>query len=667
MKITRGFAHGLSALTLLLLPIASHGTTHYVHQGGGGDFTTINAAVTAATSGDTVLIAAGTYSGVSNTDVDPAGKELVIVSESGPEVTIVDCSGGTPYRRGFYFHTGEDTTAVLKGIHVTGGVAVKGGGVNCTGASPIIEDCIFSHCGVAYGGAMHIYESQAIVRNCEFLNNDVFVSGGALWVENATPVIASCVIDSCTAGFIAGGILLYDGGSATLRDVTIRNCSSGGDGAGIVCDGSPSYFDNVRFIANVADSTDGGGMYANCDITLTDCLFQSNIAGGEGGGVRCSGGTPTFTDCDFIDNESAAGGGIYSEEVQLEVSGGKFWNNLAGAGGGLYVYGGMPEITDVDFVANEAVILGGAICSEDALADIDGCTFEQNVSSIAGGAVWAGYVLMPNITNCFFRENDGTEAGGAIAFEEGFGGTVESCTFRGNAATTGAAIDIVGGSSPSITSCTLYGSVPSAGNGAISTVGSSPDIANTIIAGTENGLAVRCFGTPAPTTTHSCVFGNAAGDSLCGSYHDNMFADPLFCDAGIGDLTLHDDSPCLAANNAWSELVGALGVGGCGPGTGVDTPDILTHLVLFPATPNPFAGTTSIRYHVPTGTEVLEIGIYDVAGRMIRSTPGDVTPGMHETTWDGCDQRGEAVASGVYFVRAGAEGGTTQSTVVLIR
>jgi len=667
MNVAGIFIRTVCLLFVLGLPVTSQGVTHYVHPGGGGDFTDIKSAVTAASSGDTILVAAGTYSGTSNTDIDFAGKNMVLVSESGPDVTIVDCSGGTPYRRGFYFHTGEDTTAVLDGFHITGGVSVTGGGVNCTGASPLIRNCTFTHCGVAYGGGMHIAESQAVVRDCSFRNNSVFVSGGGLWVENAAPVISGCVIDSCTAGFIAGGILLYDGSSATLRDVTIQNCSSADFGAGCVCDESPSYFYDVHFIANHADSNDAGGMYANCDITLDGCLFQDNYAGGEGGGVRCSGGTPTFTNCNFIDNDAAAGGGIYSEDIQLEVAGGKFWGNLAGAGGGLYVYGAMPQITGVDFIENEAVILGGAVCCEDALAEIDDCLFERNGSSVAGGAVWAGYILMPDITNSVFRDNDAAESGGAVAFEEGYGGTIESCVFSGNSAPSGAAIDIIGGASPSITSCTIQGSIASAGDGAISSTGSSPSIGRTIITNTENGGPMMCFGSPTPTTTHSCSFGNAAGDSICGSYHDNMFVDPLFCEASYGDLTLHDDSPCLAANNAWSELVGALGAGGCGPGTGVEDPDILSRLVLFPAKPNPFAGTTSIRYHIPAGARSLEIAIYDVAGRLIRSVQSDAAPGLHETMWDGRDQRGESVASGVYFVRAKTDAGATESSVVLLR
>lgn len=633
----------LCSLIVLLIPSLSPGVTHYVHPSGGGDFTAIKPAVTAASAGDTVLVAAGTYSGASNTDMDFAGKNLVLISEDGPGVTTIDCSGGSPYRRGLYFHSGEDTTSVVDGIHITKGVSVDGGAINCTGASPLIQNCVFSNCGVAYGGALHIQNSQAVVRDCEFLKNNVFVSAGAIWIENATPVIESCLIDSCTAGFIAGGVLLYDGSSATFRDVTIRNCVSGGDGAGCYAEDSPSYFHDVRFIANHADTTDGGGLYANCDMTFESCLFQENYAGGSGGGAYFIGGTPEFTGCDFISNWSdLSGGGIHGDQSQLDVSGGKFWSNVAAAGGAIHSSAaGLPTISGAEFIENEAVIMGGAI--------------------------WMDYAVMPNITDCTFEGNNGGVFGGAIALEAGTAGTIGSCVFRENTAESGAAIDLSSGAAPDIASCTLEGNVAYPGDGAIASTDASPDISNTIIANTDTGSALVCTGSPTPATTHSCAHGNAAGDSLCGDYHDNMFEDPLFCSAAAGDLTLHDDSPCLAPNNAWGESVGALGAGGCGPGTSVDGACPPRRLTLFPARPNPFAGTTTIRYNAPVDARTLEIGIYDVSGRLVRTVSADSSPGPHEATWDGRDELGSPVASGVYFVRASCDGQCADSTVVLLR
>ena len=41
-----------------------------------------------------------------------------------------------------------------------------------------------------------------------------------------------------------------------------------------------------------------------------------------------------------------------------------------------------------------------------------------------------------------------------------------------------------------------------------------------------------CF----PDVSHCCVFANAGGDSLCGDHSENLFEDPLFCDAEGGDF-----------------------------------------------------------------------------------------------------------------------------------
>ena len=52
-------------------------------------YTTIRAAINAAQNGDTVLVAAGTYSGPGNRDIDFSGKSLVVTSQAGPSSTII--------------------------------------------------------------------------------------------------------------------------------------------------------------------------------------------------------------------------------------------------------------------------------------------------------------------------------------------------------------------------------------------------------------------------------------------------------------------------------------------------------------------------------------------------------------------------------------------------
>lgn len=77
--------------------------------------------------------------------------------------------------------------------------------------------------------------------------------------------------------------------------------------------------------------------------------------------------------------------------------------------------------------------------------------------------------------------------------------------------------------------------------------------------------------------------------------------------------------------------------------------------------PNPARDATRIRFGLPA-PGVVSIAIFDAAGRKIRTLAGGVHPaGYHETTWDGRDDAGHPVVSGVYFYRLEGRGGTTPS------
>ena len=69
--------------------------------------------------------------------------------------------------------------------------------------------------------------------------------------------------------------------------------------------------------------------------------------------------------------------------------------------------------------------------------------------------------------------------------------------------------------------------------------------------------------------------------------------------------------------------------------------------------PNPFQDATHVQYVVAgTAQQQVEIGVYDVAGRRLRSlVRGALEPGRYETFWDGADDRGVRMAKGMYFVR----------------
>jgi hypothetical protein len=66
-------------------------------------------------------------------------------------------------------------------------------------------------------------------------------------------------------------------------------------------------------------------------------------------------------------------------------------------------------------------------------------------------------------------------------------------------------------------------------------------------------------------------------------------------------------------------------------------------------TPNPFNPITKIAYHVPHESEV-SIRVYDVAGRIVTTLVDGVSdPGRHVAVWNGTNDHGDAVGSGIYF------------------
>jgi hypothetical protein len=90
-------------------------------------------------------------------------------------------------------------------------------------------------------------------------------------------------------------------------------------------------------------------------------------------------------------------------------------------------------------------------------------------------------------------------------------------------------------------------------------------------------------------------------------------------------------------------------------------------LTVLPNYPNPFNPSTTIRYDIPT-TQEIRLAVYDVHGRLVRAlVDGVESAGVHEVTWEGRNNRGEEVASGVYFVRLSGGGQIATGKIVLAK
>jgi hypothetical protein len=84
--------------------------------------------------------------------------------------------------------------------------------------------------------------------------------------------------------------------------------------------------------------------------------------------------------------------------------------------------------------------------------------------------------------------------------------------------------------------------------------------------------------------------------------------------------------------------------------------------------PNPFNPSTVIRYDVPAGGGAVNLRIYDVGGRLVRTlVDGFEAAGRKSVAWHGKNNRGELVATGVYFYRMTAPGFERTRKMVLLK
>jgi hypothetical protein len=92
---------------------------------------------------------------------------------------------------------------------------------------------------------------------------------------------------------------------------------------------------------------------------------------------------------------------------------------------------------------------------------------------------------------------------------------------------------------------------------------------------------------------------------------------------------------------------------------------------LLPNVPNPFNPSTTVRFEVPgvAGAQVpSRLEIYDLSGRRVRVLLDEpLTPGLHSVVWDGADQGGSAVGSGVYFARLRSAGQLQTLKMTLVK
>jgi lysophospholipase L1-like esterase len=102
-------------------------------------------------------------------------------------------------------------------------------------------------------------------------------------------------------------------------------------------------------------------------------------------------------------------------------------------------------------------------------------------------------------------------------------------------------------------------------------------------------------------------------------------------------------------------------------GTGITGREVPAEIALHQNVPNPFNPTTTIRYDIHVAGDV-SLRVYDVSGRLVKTlVSGAQGAGRQTATWDGTDNAGNRVGSGVYLYQLKTGGTVLTKKMVLLK
>jgi flagellar hook assembly protein FlgD len=83
--------------------------------------------------------------------------------------------------------------------------------------------------------------------------------------------------------------------------------------------------------------------------------------------------------------------------------------------------------------------------------------------------------------------------------------------------------------------------------------------------------------------------------------------------------------------------------------------------------PNPFNPSTTIEYSIQNPGN-MELSIYNLRGQKVKSLVNEYKgSGLHKVVWNGTDDQGREVGSGIYLVRMQSSGFSTSKKITLIK
>jgi predicted outer membrane repeat protein len=508
-----------------------------------GDQPTIQAGIDAATTGDTVLVANGTYTGEGNRDISFNGKSILVQSESGWETCVIDCGGSAlENHRGFTFQTMETSAAVLTGFTIQNGYYdTSGGGLLCDqSACPLITQCMIrNNTAGSGGGIMCTNNASPTFRECIFEHNTALTSGGGMVLAYSDSLIDACVF-AYNTGMNCGGVLISYHSTPLFTQCTFTGNTTEGEGGALTI----SY---------------------NTQPQIFNCKFQENIAERMGGAIYFAyrvepvvGGSEEHG-CEFSGNFAASGSDLaastYSSEYPINVT----WNQLSGDPFSDYYVAPLRAFDLSNCTSLKAPITQDVYVLPTGDDTNDGLTWDQAFRTVRHAlsvmesnetdphTIWLGAgVYSPSTTGETYplpivdhitlagigREDTilDAEASGRVLY--GYRETnaeVRDLTIQGGRCNRGGAL-YTQFTGMSFTRCTFTGNYADESGGAAYLAASYPTFTDCLItlnAAAENGGGI--YSGDATSVFIRCKFSqNTAENGSGGGYHNNMFGHYTF-------------------------------------------------------------------------------------------------------------------------------------------
>jgi len=289
----------------------------------------------------------------------------------------------------------------------------------------LISASRFERNTASVGGA--IYNAGKLSLDGDYFDGNRAVNGGAVY-NSGTFNITNSEFKNTKKYTMNYGGYLYNVGDLTSTKTTYTGGRANIGGAVANTSVGSWYYQlrgNLTSKENTYENNQavyGGAIFNNGEsLTSEKDTFNNNTA--STGGAVYNGSEATFTDSNFKDNKSAYGGAMFNAGT-LNIKGGTYNLNDGYYGGVIFSQGDARTSKDKDGKETTKVTY--------ANVNINGGTFKDNKGRICGGAIMA-INSKTTIEDAIFQNNSTSMSGGAIYTVSGNDVlTINGSTFTGN-------------------------------------------------------------------------------------------------------------------------------------------------------------------------------------------------------------------------------------------